>query len=1034
MKRILFIFLMWCLAMNVHAQSTTISGKVLDDTGQPIAGAVIKISGASGATVTSAQGTFTITVPGPTATLLINYVGFESKRVPLNGTNNITVTLVPSNSDLQEVVVVGYGTQKKLSVTGAVASVTGADIVTTKNENVFNSLTGKIPGLNIAQKTSEPGSFNTILSIRGSSRNPLIIIDGVPRGSLERLDPNDIDNISVLKDASAAIYGVRAADGVILVTTKSGKQGKVELTYLGNFGYQVPVGLQSTVNAEDYMTLMNEKFAHSLDNPIVRYTADDFNLYSSGAKRSVDWYEPVLDRSVPIKQHNITATGGSENSNYYLSLGHLTQDGFWKTGDLNYEKYNFRSNVTAKIAKGLTAEMRLSGIKDTKNQPWTDTWLMFKSLFGQLPITDLYANNDPAYPGAARDNISPIVNTSADQTGYKKYDNIIFQGSVALNYEIPFIKGLAARAFYSYDYTGAEYKGYQLPYKLYTYDPEKKIYNSQIYSSPMGISRGFSRGSNNLMQYQLNYNKVVGKHTIGALALYEETSGNGDNFNAYRELAFRIDQLFAGNATNQTATQDAGGLSDWARKAIVGRVNYDFGSRYLATFSFRYDGSSRFRNEQQWGLFPSAELGWRLSEEPFFKNIKSLSFVNNLKFRGSYGKLGNEDAVNFQFLSGYNFPSGSYLWNGQLINGLADKGIPNTNITWYTYTTTNIGADAELWKGLFGFSVDVFRRDGKDLLGSRLGTLPGTVGASLPQENLNSDRTQGIELSLTHRNVIGGFGYNVAANVGYARTKLMYQEVGAFGNAYENWRNNPTNRFNDIWWGLGDDGQFQSYDEIYKSPVNFGGGNRGILPGDYKYVDWNEDGVIDGWDEHPIATRGIFENDVIQRNIPKINFGINISASYKGIDLSMLWQGAALVNVDYPEMLREPLGFGGTATALSMFLDRWHPEVPGADVYNPSTKWIPGYYAFTGTVAAGNSERSVQNASYIRLKSLELGYTFPESLTSKIGVKRARLYVNAFNLLTFTGIKGLDPEHTSDIYGYTYPMNKTYNTGINISF
>ena len=1034
MKKILSTFMMCCFALYVHAQSILISGKVLDDRGQPLAGALIKISGESGAASSSPDGTFTITASSTSATLIVNYVGYETKRVPLNGSRNITVSLIASNSDLQELVVVGYGSQKKVSLTGAVASVNGKDIVTTKNENVFNSLTGKIPGLNIAQKSSEPGEFNTILSIRGSGRNPLIIIDGVPRASLERLDPNDIDNISVLKDASAAIYGVRAADGVILVTTKSGKQGRVELSYTGNYGYQVPVGLEKTVNAIEYMTLMNEKFGHNLDNPVVRYNAEDFALYTSGVKKSVDWYEPVLDRSVPIRQHNVTATGGSENSNYFLSFGHLSQDGFWKTGDLNYKKYNFRSNVTAKIAKGLTAEMRLSGVKDTKNQPWTDTWQMFKSLFGQLPLTDLYANDNPAYPGAARDNNNPLVNSSAAQTGYKKYDNSIFQGSVALNYDIPFVAGLAARAFFSYDYNVSEYKGYQLPYKLYTYDPENKTYEGQIYSTPMGISRGFSRGSTNLLQYQLNYNKVLGKHTIGALALYEETAGNGDNFDAYRELAFKIDQLFAGNSTNQTATQNAGGLSDWVRKAVVGRVNYDFGSRYLATFSFRYDGSSRFRNEQQWGLFPSAELGWRVSEEPFFKNIKALSLISNLKFRGSYGKLGNEDAVNYQFLSGYNFPAGSYLWDGQLINGLADKGIPNTNITWYTYTTSNIGMDAELWKGLLGVSVDVFRRDGEDLLGDRLRTIPGTIGASLPQENLNSDRTQGIELSLTHRNVIGGLGYNIAANVGYARTKVRYQEVGAYGNAYDNWRNNPTNRYNDIWWGLGDAGQFQSYEEIYRSLINYGGGNRGLVPGDYKYTDWNEDGVIDAWDEHPIATRGIQENDVTQRNIPKVNFGLNLSASYKGLDLSMLWQGAALVNVDYPEMLREPLGFGGSASALTMFLDRWHPEVPGADIYNPSTKWVPGYYAYTGTVAQENSERSVQNASYLRLKSLELGYTFPESWTKKIGVKRARFYVNAYNLVTFTGIRGLDPEHTSDIYGYTYPMNKTYNTGINVSF
>lgn len=1039
MSNKIYVFIFMCVFPRlVAAQGHTIHGKVISSSnGAPLSGVSVTAYGPTkmiGSASTNAEGIYSLSLSSEATNLQFTYIGMQTLTIKINGRTFIDATLFENQSELNEVVVVGYGTQKKASVIGSVVAVSGKEVLTTKNENVLNSLAGKVPGLRIAQKTSEPGSFNTVFDIRGYGRNPLVVIDGVQRDNISTLDANDIESISVLKDASAAIYGVRAADGVILVTTKSGHKGKPSLTYSGYYGIQNPASFESTVNAVDFMTLMNEKLKHNLENPTVKYTDEDFEQYANGTKKTTDWYAPVFDRTVPEMSHSITATGGSDDISYFLSLGNLKQDGFWKSRDLNYKKYNFRSNVSAKIAKGLTAEMRLSGIKDTKMQPWTDTWNLFKSLFSQLPTLPVYANNDPAYPGGVANGNNPIVNTSAEQSGYKNYDNLSFQGAVSLNYEIPSVNGLSAKALFSYDYNSTEYKGYRKPYDLYTYDTESKVYRSNVFGTPMSVFRSFNRGSENLIQLALNYNHQFGKHGISGMITYEELFGKGDNFSASRELAFAIDQLFAGNTYNQTGTQDANGLTDWSRKSVIGRVNYDFGDRYLAEFSFRYDGSSKFRDDQQWGFFSAGLIGWRISEEPFFKNSEALSFIDNLKLKATYGVLGNDDAVNYQFLSGYNFPSGRYIWNGVIQNGLSDKGLANTQITWFTYQTANIGVDLDMWKQKLGISLDIFRRDGNDLLGNRLGTLPGTVGASLPQENLNSDRTQGIELTLSHKNTLGRFGYSVTGNIAYARTKLRFQEVGAYGNAYDNWRNNPTNRYNDIWWGLGYDGQFQSLDEIYQSPVNYGGGNRALLPGDYKYTDWNEDGIIDGWDDHPIATRGVRLDDVTQRNIPKINYGFTLAANYRGFDLNLLFQGAAMTYVDYPEQLKEPLAFGGNASALQMFMDRWHPEDPNADPFNPSTKWVKGYFAYTGTVPASNSERSVQNASYLRLKSVELGYSLAASWIAKIGMQQARIYLNGYNLLTFTGIRGLDPEHTSDLYGYTYPMNKTYNLGLTITF
>lgn len=1003
-----------------------LKGKTTNEKGESLAGASIKLKDSEKGTISSAGGNFSLTV-NKGDTVVVSFLGYNEYQFVVKDNRDVMISLTTSlASSLSDVIVIGYGTQKKATITGAISTVKGDDIVTTKNENVLNTINGKVSGVRIVQKSSEPGSFNNSFDIRGFG-NPLIIIDGVPRDNITRIDPYDIEDISILKDASAAIYGVRAANGVVLITTRQGKAGHVDLTYSGSYGIQKPSNLPDMLNAVDYMTLTNEQALHNVNNvnqtPV--FSQDEIEAYRNGTKKSTDW-GIVVRHSAPQIQHNLSASGGSDKVKYFISAGELKQEGFWKSGDLNYEKFNFRSNISARISKSLIAEMRVSGITETKNQPYSDAWVVFKSLWTQIPTLPIYANNNPLYLGEAADGANTIALTNSSISGYKKFVNKWFQGALSLTYDIPFLQGLKAKATYSYDYDPSDSKEYKKQYSLYSYNAQTDVYVQQIVNAPSSILRRYTQNTNTLMQLSLDYSRKFGtNHNVSAFAVYEENSRNGDNFYASRELTLdAVDQLFAGNALNQAGTMDPNGLFKLTNKSFAGRLSYDYATKYMVQFSSRYDGSSKFAPGKQWGFFPAALIGWRISEENFFKNTHALSFVNNLKIRATYGILGDDNSSTYQFLTGYNYPSGGYIFNGSYVNGLGFRGTPNPNITWFKAKTLNVGIDADMWHGLLGFQLDIFQRKRDGLLATRLLSLPGTVGANLPQENLNSDLSRGFEVTFYHRNKIRDFHYGISGNFSYSRTLLQYVEQAKAGNSYVNWTSNSSNRYNDVWWGYTYAGQFTSIQDIINSTVVYdGAGNRSMLPGDSRYEDWNGDGIIDGWDSHPIATK----------DIPHINYGFTISSEYKGFDLSLLFQGTFMVNVQYQEQLSAPLGWG--RSGLSMFTDRWHTANPTANPFDPNTVWIPGYFGNTGSGSAGTtSDRTVHNASYLRLKSIEIGYTLPKDWTMKAGIKSVRIYSNGYNLFTITKLKYLDPEHPSDTYGYLYPLNRTINFGLNITF
>lgn len=1016
----------------VQQQKKTITGNITDKNGAPIIGANIVEKGTTNGTITDVDGNFTLTVD-ESASLQISYIGYLSQEIKIAGKAKIDLTLIEDLKGLEEVVVVGYGTQKKVTLTGAISAITSENIVTTKNENVQNALTGKIPGLRVVQKTSEPGVFSNAFDIRGFGA-PLIIIDGVSRSNIARLDPNDIESISILKDASAAIYGIRAANGVVLVTTKSGKSGAPELQYSAYTGWQRPSGLPKNVGAADWMELVNEKFLHSVTNESQPpYSQEQIDEYRNGTKQSVDWFPHVIQNTAPQTQHNLSISGGTDKINYFISMGYLYQEGFIKSKDLNFRKYNVRSNITAKITNNLKAALKISGIYDSRNQPSSGSITeVFKTLWRMDPVRPVYANDNPEYLTWLNESPNPVAIANSSMSGYTKDNTRWFQSSFDLTYDVPYIQGLSLKGQFSYDYRTISNKDYRKQYTVYEYSPVSETYKSYLYDSPSTVRREFTENPTSLLQGSINYSRTFNaKHNLSALLLYEEQLREGDNFYAMRELSIEgLDQLYAGNALNQIGNMGTGGLFKLVNKSYIGKLNYDFASKYITEFSFRYDGSSKFPKNKQWGFFPAASAGWRVSEENFMKNAESLSFIDNLKIRGSYGIMGDEDASTYQFISGYTYPAnvgrnnnglqGGYVFNGNFITAVDFKNLPNNNITWYEVATTNFGVDIDLWNGQLGTQVDVFKRKREGLLATRRLSLPGSLGAPLPQENMNSDEVRGIELSLSHRNRIGEVNYNLSGNVSYTRIRWLQFDQAEAGNSYRNWTDGVSNRYKDIWWANEYIGQFQTYDEIYNSNINYGGGNIGTLPGDYKYSDWNGDGIIDANDNHPVA---------ISNGVPKIYYGFNISANYKGFDLDLLFQGTEMVNVQYTQQLARPLMYNG---ALEMFLDRWRPTDPTSDPYDPNTAWTKGYYAYTGTEASGT--RAIQDASYLRLKSIEMGYTIPKRLVEKIGLKNLRIYSNGYNLLTFTKIQYLDPEHPSETNGYIYPLNKTINIGINATF
>lgn len=1030
------------VTLTLYAQpgSVTVTGKVQDKSGEPISGVTIFDQQTKTGCITDANGNYTL-VTAPGSHLKFSFIGYNPVEVVVaKGKAKYDVTLSENNILIDELVVIGYGVTKKETLTGAVAAVTNKDIVTTKNENLQNTLTGKISGVRVLQNSSEPGQFNSSIDIRGFG-SPLVVIDGVPRTNMARLDPEDVESISVIKDASGAVYGSRAANGVIIITTKKGsKTGLANISYTGTMSWQKPSNYPDLVDAADWMTLYNEMQKHNVDNSniVPKYTADEIAAYRNGTNKSTNWKDAVMRQSAPETQHTLSATGGNEAITYYTSIGYQYQGSFLQTDAINYKKYNLRSNISAKITNNLQLDLNMSGLIDERQASPFSSNDIVRAMWLQHPMDKVYYDEAAGKYSMMDWNVilNPVAMMDKSLVGANNYKSKWFQSNVSITYKVPFVPGLSIKPMYSYDYTLNDNKEYSKSFSLYLPTGAEYKANTQT-SGNSKISRYFYGKDANLWQVQVAYEHQFGSHSVRAMNLIENSHYQGDNFYGSRYLVLPLPQIFAGISDNKEIQQStsSGSLYDYANRASVGRLSYDFRNRYMAEFSYRYEGSSKFPKNSRWGFFPSASLGWRISDERFWKS-SPLKFINDMKVRGSYGVTGDDSALSYQFVSGYQYPSSGsrtglpagYIFGNSFVSSSSNTGLANTAITWYTAKTLNVGVDMTAWNGLLGATIEYFNRDRSGLLTTRLGSLPGIVGANLPQENLNSDQSRGVEIELSHTNHIGDIRYQIKGNFSYTKTKTKYYEMAKLGNSYLNWRNGVNERNNNIWWGYSGDGQITSWDNLYYNPVYIG---RGSILGDYQYADWNGDGWISDLDVHPLATNG---------QVPLINFGVTMNAQWKGFDLNMLWQGASKKFAIAREFLYQPLW--ANTNAISDFMDRWHPVDPTADPYNPATEWASGEFGYTGTSPNASSDFNIQNASYVRLKTLEIGYTLPAKLLKQINLKNIRVYVNAYNLLTLTKLRYMDPEfytnNTSSSgltnLGYNYPINKTFSIGVNVKF
>ena len=1002
----------WTAAM---AQSK-IRGTVVTAQGEPLVGAIVipSSSGSKWAVQTGVDGTFEI-YAAPDEWLEITFMGFKTLEVQARDAQSKPLVLVEDTNLLDELVVVGYGTKKRESLTGSIANITNKEILTTVHTSLSESLAGKIAGFQIRQNSGEPGAYNTSINVRGFG-SPLYVIDGIPSdmgaAEFQRLNPADIESISVIKDASAAIFGLRAANGVVLVKTRRGATGRAKVNYNGVFGLETPTDMPRMCTRAEWAELRNEADINAGLTPY--FTKEQLGYEKSAL--STDWCNEILKKFSTQQQHFISVSGGNDKTSYFTSLGYVGENGLLKSGDMDYDKYTFRANLTAKLAGGLSMESSISGMYDMKTEPSTGYYNIYYAAVTCLPNSTAFINDNPDYP-TWQSFLHPVVISESERTGYLTNNNKHLNASMSLIYDFKYVKGLQAKATASYQsyYTGT--KTVAKAYKLFTYDSELDTYTQVIKNSPSKISNSNKDINMVTLQAQLQYSHQFGNnHKVDAMLVYEQHQFGSRYSSLTREYSFFTkDQVDMATMNNM---KNSGMEDNQASQSIVGRFNYDYKSKYLLEFAFREDGSYRYAPGKRWGFFPVVSAGWRISKEPFMRDI---SWINELKLRGSIGLVGEDAGSPFQYVSAYTLGGGAgyEFEEGTWTDGASSPAITNPNLTWYTSNTKDIGITAYLFDNRLNFEFDVYQRDRNGLLSTRLTTLPNTFGASLPQENLNSDRVRGFDLALGWKSRVGDFYYGINTTLNYVRTMNLYVEESDPVNSYDRWYNKSAYRYNDILGGYDVIGQFQTQEEIDQAPLQGGSlGNTKVRPGDYKYRDVNEDGVIDGKDVTPLFFNGT----------PKLYYGLTLTAEWRGFDASVVFQGAGLYTVRYQGVYAEVLASDLNTPAY--FYDRWHQ----VDPYDPSSEWIKGTWPATRLITSAGSnyyESAIwrRDASYLRLKSVEIGYTFK---------KNYRIYLSSHNLFTFCDpfIKAFDPEKSegANSMGFTYPVTRSYNLGVSVNF
>lgn len=1012
-------------------QQNRVTGKVTDRSGEPLPGLTVVVKGTANGTVTDADGNYNLSNVMPSDVLIFSFVGMETIEVEVQNRTAINIGMRESTIGLEEVVAIGYGVQKKESLTGAISGVTSEELERVHATTVSGALAGKIAGVTFRMPDGRPGASATI-QIRNMG-NPLYVIDGIQKdaGQFNNLSPNDIASISVLKDASAAIYGVRAANGVVVVTTKRGKKGtKNTINVDAYMGWQNWSRFPETVNAYEWQ--LGKAYADMNLGGSTNMTQSELDKWKTGTERgyqNFDWYDFIIQPNSPQSSVNISTSGGSDKINYYVSLTRLDQNSVLGR-EFTFGRTNFQSNLDAQITDRFKISTSINGRIETRENPGVpggdDYWAPRFALFRNRPYERPYANDNPEYIN----NIGHMAENwgllTKDLSGYVQDDWRVMQMNFTGEYDIP-IDGLTAKGTYSYYLADQVYDGHEYTYDAYSYFPESDEYRVTFANLNPWRERRTRKYMENVIQLQLNYEKSFGKHNIAATAVNERIDR--------RELEVWVHAVPKTNALPLLQFPDMDTYDDrddaQARIGYIGRFNYNFSNKYYIELAGRYDGSWKFADDRRWGFFPSASAGWRITEEQFAKNLLGDSSFD-LKLRGSYGELGDDNVGigAFDYREGYNYATSTIIMDGQIVTGSRDRGVPITSISWFTAKITDVGADYSLLNGKLNGSFDYFHRKREGLRGRKYDVLvPSELGYDLPDENVNSDATMGAETSINFQDNIGEFNYSVGGNISYARNKFLESYKPTWGNSWDHYRSSGEDRWSGIFWGYEAVGQFESFEQINSWPVNNdGNSNKDMLPGDIIYKDINGDGLINGYDERPIA----YPRD---RN-PILNFGINLSAEYKGFDLKADFSGGSMYAYEQGWEMRWP--YQNTGNLLKQFYDdRWHRE----DAFDLNSPWVAGKYPAlrynTGWHNNYNKNSTfwLTNVRYLRMRTLEVGYTLPKDIIAKVGMQKCRIYVNTYNLFSFDNLKslGVEPE-IMDQNGLQYPQNSMVNIGVNLSF
>lgn len=1072
------VLLLNLISLTAFAQSIKITGLVKDNQGGTIPGVSVTLKGTTTAVVTANDGKFAISVPSEQSLLVFSYIGYDIKEVTVGKLTNLSIVLQDQNNSLNDVVVVGYGVQKKVNVIGSVATIDAKAIENRPVTNLSSSLGGLSSGVSVRQASGKPGADGATIRIRGTgtlnSNSALIIVDGIV-GSMDAVNPNDVETVSILKDAAAAsIYGSLAANGVILITTKKGNKGKTTVTYSGLGSIAQPANMPTFVT--DYIThmqLVNEGYRNLGQTPI--YTDATMALWAAAnanpdgltaqgipnyiAYPNTDWGKEIFENNL-VQQHNLSLNGGNENTQYLLSAFYINNPG--TMANTGSDKYNLRVNLQSKIAKFLTVGTQTFASNQTYGLASTDNAFNFlrQTTPGVYPVY----NGKYGFPAAVEEsstanNITQYLYANGGDDNETRINTTVFA-------KFDILKGLNFETRFNYQTRQEESNSHSNTFEKWNF-ASNTLKQAAATPDQLSTNYAFNKNYSYTIDNILNYTTTIAKvHDIGVLAGYNQYYYNYYNFGASKKGLIDESITTLGSAT--TLTSASGDEYDYALRSYFGRLNYAFKNRYLLEGVFRYDGSSRFSAENRWGFFPALSAGWRISEEPFMQELNQ--YIGNLKLRASWGKTGNNASGNYDYQAVYG--ATNYSYNGIQSTGLVSTKFANNDLKWETTTTTNIGLDGNLFKGALTFEIDLYKKYTDGILFTP--TIPLTTGtAAAATQNIAEVSNKGVELTLGYNGKIGEFKYGVSGNFAYNFNRVSKYK-GALNAGYMtdasgnrvyasnlgNVSSGGANRILEgheineyylqtVYKGSGDyfadgkvnvnggpkDGMIRTPDDMnwlnamiaagYKFQPTDGVSKTKIYYGDLIYADNNGDGLYGN----------SFDSQFLNKSsTPRYNYGFSMNFSYKNIDMSMLWSGSAGMWYYW-----NATGYNNSivslGNAVSTLIANDHYYYNDANPSDPANNITAHYPRLKNTTDAQNaavtSDFYLYNASYLKLKNLQLGYTLPEKISKKALISRARIYVSGENLWTITNYPGLDPEIGSSV---GYPTMRQYSVGLNVTF